>query len=183
MSAAQQEGVRRSFTLHRGWTDLTESDAAAIVDFWRREGALPPGQDPRQRVGQVVMFARDGAGEIAGVGTAEPRWPERLGQPVYYYRSYIAPAWRHTQLVYRLLRNSVRLLEDDAREHDWPCIGVLLELENRRFGEAGRMPVWPKVDFVFVGHSPRGLECRVHWFRDARLKEPGTATRRAAGRA
>src|SRR5699024_2414393 len=117
--------------------------AAEIVAFWRREKALPGGQDPRRRVSQVVMFARDGEGRIAAVGTAVPQWPDQLGQPVYYYRSYVAPQWRHTRLVYNLLRKSVRLLEEDARRHDWPCIGVLLELENKRFGETGRMPVWP----------------------------------------
>lgn len=177
--AVERDDRVSSLTFHRGWSELTETDAEAVIGFWRREGALPGGQDPRRRVGQVVMFARDADGEVAGVSTAVPQRPERLAQPVYYYRSFIAPAWRHTQLVYRLLRKSVRLLEDDARTHDWPCIGVLLELENRRFGEAGRMPVWPKVDFVYVGQSPRGLECRVHWFRDARLEEPGRAMRHA----
>ncbi|NBD95974.1 MAG: hypothetical protein GVY11_05810 [Gammaproteobacteria bacterium] len=177
--AVEPEDRVASFTFHRGWSELTETDAEAVVAFWRREGALPRDQDPRRRVGQVVMFARDADGKVAGVSTAVPQWPERLAQPVYYYRSFIAPAWRHTQLVYRLLRKSVRLLEDDARAHDWPCIGVLLELENRRFGEAGRMPVWPKIDFVYIGQSPRGLECRVHWFRDAGLKEPGRAMQQA----
>ncbi len=167
------------FTYHRGWAELTEADADGIIEFWQRENALPGGQDPRQRVSQVVMFARDQQGEVAAVGTAVPQWPAQLGQPVYYYRSYVAPQWRHTRVVYNLLRKGVRLLEDDARAHDWPCIGVLLELENKRFGEAGRMPVWPRIDFVYVGRSPRGLECRVHWFRRAKLKDPGDEVRQA----
>lgn len=167
------------FTYHAGWTQLTEPDAEDLIEFWQRENALPRAQDPRQRVSQVVMFARDRQGEIAAVGTALPQLPPQLAQPVYYYRSYVAPAWRQTRVVYNLLRKSVRLLEEDARAHDWPCIGVLLELENKRFGEAGRMPVWPRIDFVYVGRSPRGLECRVHWFRQARLKDPGGDVHRA----
>jgi len=116
------------------------------------------------------MFARDQDGRVAGVCTAIPQNPPRLGQPIYFYRSFIAPRFRQTLLVFRMLKKAVALLEDDAREHDWPCIGVLLELENDRFGEKGRMPVWPGIDFVYVGKSPRGLECRIHWFREARLK-------------
>lgn len=173
------KGPMPEFTYHRGWADLTESDADEVIEFWVREKALPSGQDPRQRVSQVVMFARDPDGAIAAVGTAVPQWPARLGQPVYYYRSYVAPQWRHTRVVYNLLRKAVRLLEDDAGKHDWPCIGVLLELENKRFGETGRMPVWPRIEFVYVGRSPRGLECRVHWFRRAKLKDPGDEVRQA----
>lgn len=160
------------FSYHAGWTELTESDAEEIIAFWKREGALPRGMDPKARAGQVVMFARDEAGEVAAVSTAVPQQPPQLGQPVYFYRSYVAPAWRHTRVVYNLLRRSVRLLEQDAESHDWPCIGVLLELENERFGQAGRMPIWPRIEFVYIGRSPRGLECRVHWFRRARLKDP-----------
>lgn len=167
------EGAPPQFTYHAGWTELTERDAQDVIEFWQREKALPGGQDPRQRVSQVVMFARDADGEVAAVGTAVPQWPPQLAQPVYYYRSFVAPKWRHTRVVYNLLRKAVRLLEADAEAHDWPCIGVMLELENQRFGETGRMPVWPRIEFVYIGRSPRGLECRVHWFRKAKLKNPG----------
>jgi hypothetical protein len=162
---------KQAFTYHQGWSSLTEADAEDIVAFWKRENALPAGMDPASRVGQVVMFARDDSGEVAAVSTAMPQWPPALGQPVYFYRSYVAPAFRTTRVVYNLLRRSVRLLESDAEAHDWPCIGVLLELENERFGKAGRMPIWPRIEFVYIGRSPRGLECRVHWFRRARLKD------------
>lgn len=158
------------FSYHKGWGELTGADSDDIISFWLREKALPDEQTGRQRVGQVVMFARDGSGEIAAVCTALPQNPPQLGQPVYFYRSFVAPKYRKTLLVYRLLKKAVRLLEADAREHDWPCIGVLLELENQRFFEKGRMPVWPGIDFVYVGKSPRGLECRIHWFKSARLK-------------
>ena len=159
-----------TFSYHRGWGELSAADSDAIVDFWVREKALPDEQTARQRVAQVVMFARDSDGDIAAVCTALPQNPPQLGQPVYFYRSFVAPQHRKTLVVYRLLKKAVGLLEDDARKHDWPCIGVLLELENQRFFEKGRMPVWPGIDFVYVGKSPRGLECRIHWFKEARLK-------------
>jgi len=158
------------FTYHPGWGQSSSEDQQDLIDFWVSEKALPNAQAAQQRVAQVVMFARDEEGEVAGVCTALPQNPPQLGQPVYFYRSFIAPRYRQTLVVFRMLKKAIALLEDDARKHDWPCIGVLLELENDRFGEKGRMPVWPGIDFVYVGKSPRGLECRIHWFRDARLK-------------
>ncbi len=158
------------FRFHPAWGQLSAEQVDQIVAFWLREKALPSEQEASQRVGQVVMFATDCDGEIAAICTAQPINPPQIGQPVYFYRSFVAPAWRHSLLVFRLLKKAVRLLEEDARQHNWPCIGVLLELENPRFAEKGRMPVWPGIDFVYVGKSPRGLECRIHWFRAARLK-------------
>lgn len=166
------------FSYHPGWDRLIQSDASDIIAFWQREKALPEGDDGRGRASQVVFFARDSDGEIAAVSTAVPKLPPRLGQPVLYYRTYVAPAWRRTRLVYNLLRRSVNLLEQDAARHDYPCIGILIELENERFGQMGRMPIWPKrAEFVYVGLSPRGLECRVYWFRKARLKPPPALAR------
>ncbi len=159
-----------AFTYHPGWGQLSAEDQDQLVAFWVAEKALPNEQAARQRVAQVVMFARDKVGDVAAVCTATPQNPPQLGQPVYFYRSFVAPRWRQSLVVFRLLKKAVNLLEEDARSHDWPCIGVLLELENERFGKKGRMPVWPGIDFVYVGKSPRGLECRIHWFRDARLK-------------
>lgn len=172
MERKASSSVKR-FSYHSGWDRLTRADADDIIAFWQREKALPEGDDGRSRVSQVVFFARDSEDEIAAVSTAVPKLPPRLGQPVLYYRTYVAPAWRHTRLVYNLLRRSIELLEQDAARHDYPCIGILLELENERFGQMGRMPIWPKrAQFVYIGLSPRGLECRVYWFRKARLKSP-----------
>lgn len=159
-----------SFSYQSGWAGLDEGEADELVGFWLAHKALPNEQEARARLGQVVMYARAADGTIAAVCTAVPQAPPQLGQPVYFYRSFVAPAWRQSLVVFRLLKKAVALLEEHARQHDWPCIGVLLELENQRFGEKGRMPVWPGIDFIYIGKSPRGLECRIHWFREARLK-------------
>lgn len=161
---------KTGFTFHSGWGTLTAEAAEQIIAFWLREKALPNEQLARQRIGQVVMYARDQELEIAAVCTALPQSPAQLGQPVYFYRSFIAPKWRKTLLVYRLLKKAVVLLEEDARQHNWPCIGVLLELENERFDKKGRMPIWPGIEFFYAGKSPRGLECRIRWFKGAQLK-------------
>lgn len=158
------------FTYHVAWPRIRNEEAERIVAFWLAHAALPDAALARRRAAEVVIYACDDQGDIAAVCTAFAQTPAQLGQPVYFYRSFVAPAWRGTLVAYRLLKQALLELEAHSRERDWPCIGVLLELENQQFGLKARMPVWPVVDFVYIGKGPRGLECRVHWFREARLK-------------
>jgi len=153
-----------------GWPEPSAEDAAAIKAFWRAEGALTDEATMDARVRQVVLHARTHEGEVAGVCTALPMTPPRLGQPMYYWRTFVGARWRATPLVMSLLKRSCALLEGYARTHDYPCIGVLLELENDRFRERGRMATWFNPRFVYIGRSERGLDLRVLYFRGARLK-------------
>ncbi|MFI4969392.1 MAG: hypothetical protein ACHP7D_04245, partial [Lysobacterales bacterium] len=61
------------------------------------------------------------------------------------------------------------------RANGYPCIGILLELENTRFRDKGRMAAWWSPRFVYIGRSTRGLDLRVHYFRGARLKPPAAS--------
>jgi hypothetical protein len=152
------------------WQRDCAEDAAAVLDFWRREQAFNSEVNAEERLRQVVLHARDATGEVAGVCTVMPLTLPRIGQPMYYYRCFIGKAWRKTRLVFRLLLRAFDVLEDYARAHGFPCIGMVLELENTRFGEALRAPVWPSTGFVYIGKSGRGLDLRVRYFRGARLK-------------
>src|SRR6185312_2306679 len=80
-----------------------------------------------------------------------------------------------------LLRHTQKVLEKYARANDFPCIGILLELENEGFADTLRWAHWPGVDFSFIGVSPRGLELRVRYFRGALLKTPAQMARLQAG--
>lgn len=164
----------RGFNFVVGWPEVGADDAAAIKAFWRAEGALNDEAAMDQRVKQVVMHARTHDGEVAGVCTAMPMTPPRLGQPMYYWRTFVGVRWRASPLVMSLLKRSCVLLEEHARAHDYPCIGVLLELENDRFRERGRMATWFNPRFVYIGRSDRGLDLRALYFKGARLKEPAT---------
>lgn len=152
------------------WPQAAAEDAEAIRGFWRREKALDSDAAMDQRLPQVVMYARTSAGDVAGVCTAIAATPQQLGQPVYYWRTFVGAAWRSSKLVMALLKRSCVLLEDYSREHGFACIGVLLELENTRFANVGRRAEWHNPRFVYIGRSERGLDVRVHYFRGARLK-------------
>lgn len=163
-------GRKPKFSLIRAWPNIGERDATDLMAFWKREGAIPDEAQARARLKQVVLLSRDADGEVAGVCTAMPMTPPQLGQPMYFWRAFIAPKWRTTRLIYRLLMESFDVLEAYACERDFPCIGVILELENTRFGEVFRKAEWTKPHFIYIGKSPRGLDVRVRYFRGAKLK-------------
>jgi hypothetical protein len=153
------------------WKTDGADNEEAVIAFWQREGALSGDVNVKERLREVVAHARDKDGGVAGVCTVVPMTLPRLGQPMYYYRCFIGKDWRKTRLVFRLLIRAFDVLEEYAREHDFPCIGVILELENSRFGDTLRAAVWPSTGFIYAGKSGRGLDLRLRYFRGARLKK------------
>jgi hypothetical protein len=152
------------------WPQGSAKDGMAVLEFWRREKALGDEVQAQERLREIVLHATDASGEVAAVCTAVPITLPRLAQPMYYYRCFVGQRWRSTRLVFTLLNRAFATLERYARENRYPCIGVLLELENERFGKSLRAPMWPGIGFVYAGKSGRGLELRVRYFRGARLK-------------
>ena len=169
MNDAAQKADSFRFVPHWQLESLENDDA--VLQFWEREGALANDAKAKERLREVVFDARDADGRVAGVCTAVPITLPRLGQPMYYYRCFIGKQWRRSRLVFRLLLRAFERLEAYARESHFPCIGVVLELENNRFGETLRSPVWPSTGFVYIGKSGRGLDLRLRYFRGARLKK------------
>ena len=159
------------FEFVRHWPQGTPKDGMTVLEFWRREGALVDEVQTQTRLREVVLHAATPSGEIAAVCTAVATTLPRLGQPMYYYRCFVGKQWRTTRLVFTLLLRAFDTLQEFARANGFPCIGMLLELENARFGAALRAPVWPGTGFVYAGKSGRGLELRVRYFRGARLKK------------
>lgn len=169
-AAVESKPCANAFTFVTVWPQACAEDAEAIRGFWRREKALDSDAAMDQRLPQVVIYARTSDGDVAGVCTAVAVTPQQLGQPVYYWRTFVGAAWRSSKLVMALLKRSSMLLEDYSREQGFPCIGVLLELENTRFANVGRRAEWHNPRFAYIGRSERGLDVRVHYFRGARLK-------------
>ncbi len=161
----------RQFDYTPAWGGITPTDGQDVIEFWLAEKAL--GQRPlvEQRLKQLVCLARDRAdGSVAGVCTAVLQTPSLMAQPFYVYRSFVGRRWRDSRLVYNLFMQARKILEDYAIANDYPAIGILAELESPAFTRAGKLAVWPKVDLVYVGKSPRGLDVRVCYFRRAQLK-------------
>lgn len=159
------------FRLVVDWPAIEPANAEAVKAFWRTEGALNDEAQMTTRVPQVVLHALDAEGHVAGVCTAVASTPPQLGQPMYFWRCFVGAKWRSTPLVMSLLKRSVSVLEDHAVAHGYPCLGILLELENTRFRDKGRMATWWNPRFTYIGRSARGLDVRVHYFKGSRLKD------------
>jgi hypothetical protein len=161
-----------TFQFIQHWPQGTPKDGAAVLDFWRRENAIADEAQAQQRLREVVMHTTDEAGEVAGVCTAVPLTLPRLGQPMYYYRCFIAAKWRRIRLGTSLTTHAFTVLEKYARANNYPCIGVVMELENTGLVETLNMPIWPINPFIYIGKSQRNLELRVQYFDGALLKKP-----------
>ncbi len=152
------------------WQSTDATDADAILAFWRREGAFNDEATAAQRLREIVLHARTDAGDVVAVCTAVAVTPPQLNQPMYYYRCFVGKDWRATRLVSLITLRARQCLEDYARAHAFPCIGIMVELENERFRKTLRAPVWQPTGFIYIGKSARGLDLRVYYFRGARLK-------------
>ncbi|MEO6966979.1 MAG: hypothetical protein ABI132_00755 [Rhodanobacteraceae bacterium] len=170
---------RHTYRYITDWHQLDPKDADAIRAFWKREQANVEGDEAIRRLQQVTAHVLDENDEIAAVSTAIPKIIPRLGQPMYYYRCFVGNAWRSGRLVRPMLRHAQSVLEGYARERDFPCIGVLLELENAGFTGSMQWAHWKTTGFTYIGKSIRGLDLRVWYFPGARLKTPEELARLA----
>jgi hypothetical protein len=165
------ETHKPQFTFITHWKQESESEDTVVSTFWQAEGALSNDVKASERLRQVILRAQSEDGKVAAVCTAVPITMPRLAQPMYYYRCFIGKDFRKTRLVIDILGRAFDVLEEYARANRYPCIGVLLELENSRFNDRLRTPVWPFVPFVYIGKSQRNLDLRIRYFRGARLKK------------
>jgi len=167
---AGKRAAPATFRFVATWRALTPDDGERVRRFWQTHGAISDPAHAEKRLAQVVMYALAPDDRIAGVSTATPLLIPRFGQPMYYFRAFVGTDWRRTQLVRELTTRSCDVLEHFARAREFPCIGILLELENDGFYRALRKPVWTNPRFHYVGRSDRGLEMRACYFDGARLK-------------
>jgi len=161
--------MESSFKFVTHWKTEQPENNERVLAFWKSEGALTNESQAVDRLSQVVMHATDANGDVAGVCTVTLVTHPRLGQPMYYFRCFVGKAWRKSSLVIQLLHRTQDLLEEYARANDYPAIGILLELENKRFESKGLKAMWS--GFAFIGKSQRNLDLRVYYFKGARLKK------------
>lgn len=181
------DASRSRFRLINDWQNLSAENSDLILAFWRREGAIKDEKKASVRLQEIVAHACDETGQIVAVCTAYGSMLPRFGQPMYQYRCFVGATWRTTNLVSIMLRAAQRGLGNYARANDFPCIGILIELENPRFLDVHdakvskfRTPIWQRSGFIYVGKSARGLDLRAYYFSGAQLKQD-PRTRAAAG--
>ena len=152
------------------WKNIGAELFAELIDLWGRSQAIGDPDRAVQRAHQAVCIARDRSGVVCGVGTAVIRVMPRLRQPVYYYRQFFAPEVRGQRQALPFFNEARRQLEvynDSLLEPE--SLGMLVELENRQLATRYERAYEPDADSTFIGYSPKGLQLRVSYFKNARL--------------
>jgi len=150
-----------------------EADAA-IVEFWKTEGALPRHDDDvvLQRLSEVLFVVLNEQNEIVGVCSGIPSYFAQIRNHFLYFRVFVRPDWRglNRGVASSLFFATFDLFDRLKVLNGQPIIGVLTVYESRHLNGV--------VDFyhsaqhrnqVFIGWTPRDEQIRVSYFSDVRM--------------
>lgn len=169
---------RGGFRFVTDWQALAVDDGAAIRSFWQRNSVMTDEIQISACLTEVVAHALTDSGKIAAVCTAVEMTVPYLSEPIYHYRSSAAldllplagRVWRASRLLFFLLRHAQTVLENYARAQGFPCIGILVELENTRSSESPHNPARASNGFLYAGKNSRGVDLRIWYFRGVPVK-------------
>ena len=147
-----------------------------LVELWTSEGVLDL-EEARRRVSEVHLVATSPDSHLAAVSSAYLRHNAQLRMDLWYYRIFVAPAHRLSNVAMTIGCRGRDLLEERYDSGaEVRAGGIVWEIENdgvkRRFNGAVLLPP----DFVFIGENARGDHVRVHYFPGARAPLPQGST-------
>ncbi|MEZ5484045.1 MAG: hypothetical protein R3F01_02615 [Lysobacteraceae bacterium] len=181
-------------TIENWWKQVDAARSAELQAMWQQAGAGIPPAEAAGRSLEAVCAARDPDGRLIAISTAQPRLIPFLNEYMFYFRVFVVPALRRGRLGPQLAFASRQLLNDEHQRSDDPeyPIGLFLEIESPALSRDGDRAVWsrpamkdrpehtawPHGALVYAGRSPRGLDRRLWYFDEARLRRPGLPRRR-----
>ena len=143
------------------------ADPQAVLDFWRREDAMPE-EIAERRVGDVRLVALDEHAAIAAVSSAYLRFNEQLRLPMWYFRVFVGASHRRHDLAERLAyAGRDQLAQAFVSGGDRRASGIVYELESLELAHAPEAR-WREIKFTFIGENEYGEHVRVHYFPGAR---------------
>ena len=144
-----------------------------VLALWSREGAMPEAE-ARRRVHEVLNVVIDRDDGLVALSTAYLERSEQLRMDLWYFRTFVAEAHRHTHVATQLTFHNRDLLERRfVSGEDTRAGGIAFALENEGMRMYYNLAVWLPADFVYIGDNPRGDHVRVHYFPGAEVPEPG----------
>lgn len=163
----------REASIQNVWKQITPTLRQELVDFWSVSGAVTDPQRAAARADEVVCVVRDEHGALCGACSVQVRVLPRLRQPMYYMRMFLAKTARGMGQAIPLHNATRDALEAYNRTLERPeALGVLLEFESRFLSARFKRAYHPEGDSTFIGYSPRGLQLRVSYFKEAVLPPP-----------
>lgn len=145
-----------------------------VIELWLSEGVLPRVEAER-RVDELLLVATDEAGRPVGVSTTYLQDCPQLRARMWYYRVFVAAAYRHSDVAIVLAlmgrdHHSRRFYTGEDRR----ALGLIFEVENEGLKRVFPEAEWFPTDFTFIGENERGDHVRVHYFPGALAPEPPT---------
>jgi hypothetical protein len=163
----------REATIEAVWKQVTPALLEELVAFWTANGAVTDPQRAVARANEVVCVVRDENGALCGACSVQVRVLLRLRQPMYYMRMFLAKTARGMGQVIPLHNATRDALEAYNRTLERPeALGIVIEFESRFLSSRFKRAYHPEGDSTFIGYSPRGLQMRVSYFKDAVLPPP-----------
>ena len=145
---------------------------AAVIAFWTRLKALPPGIAPEQRVKELCTVAYLES-ELIGVSTMVLDMLPQLRARFGFFRCLVAPDYRRQGLAYRLGVHCRNLWAEWSKRHpEEKVLGMATIVESPALDEFSRAPVWklPGLNgLALIGYTAKGRQIRVSWFEHSRL--------------
>jgi hypothetical protein len=167
-----------TFAIVPVWQQVTPAIERELLDFWKRNNAIPDAAAAAARARQAVCVGRDAVGTLCAVGTAELRTLPRLRQPTYYYRQFFDAAHRGERQTIPFANRAKEILQAYNAELTRPeSLGMLVEVENSQLAGRYTLAHEPRSGYGFIGYSARGFVLRVSWFDDAVLRPPAPLRR------
>ena len=155
------------YHLENVWENKSAEIKEEIINFWLSEKVITE-QSAKQRVNQVFIVCRDLEDKIIGVNTLYKQYNVQLNNYFYYYRTYISPKARKSQMVVDMMLVARDYLEARyVNKQETETIGLFLEVENKDLKERLNQAIWPGSKFIYIGENQRGDHLRVYYFKNA----------------
>jgi GNAT superfamily N-acetyltransferase len=149
-----------------------DPDADAVIALWERERAMPEAE-ARRRAHEVVLVARAGSGDLAGVSSAFLKRQAQLRMDLWHGRVFVAAAHRRGDLASLLILRLKELLRDAfVTGRETRAAGMCFEVENPILKGHLDLAVWRRSGFTFIGENERGDHVRVLYFPGAKAPLP-----------
>lgn len=144
------------YTIDNVYSAVSAELRGEIVEMWLRNGVIPSREIAERRVSQVVLAIRNPAGQMAGVSTAYAGDFQQAGNRYFFYRMFIQPADRITNLMRFVTLRTADILQ--AHYVPGGPQGMLIVTENQKLMRQGMKSMFERNGFEFFGRDHRGLD-------------------------
>jgi hypothetical protein len=150
------------------WRKNDASVERDVIAAWKKEAALPPDVDPKERVKELCVVTCD-KDQLAAISTCEIRLVPHVRQQMAVTRSFILPEYRQIGLVRRLTYSLHETMERYALANPNLRIG----------GTAGIAALnltrdWPPLfaDMSLIAFTKENEPIMLRWFDHFRIPVP-----------